>query len=621
MNKNLLILGAIAVAVLLLGTGFKLPGASAGGFSTLSLTQGTAYFSDDPFFSSPTYTLAVAADGSGGSLRGSFTPLDVAQYTNGNAPAGVFDIEINNNNESCVYTLKNNTIPVYSYGWTNACCNPGNWIYSVCSSAGTYCDGYNHCCTAGISQTKVGDIYLIDSVAHYDTKLQVSLINGADTYSTVLTPTNKNGEVAGIMRAQIVGNLQGDQSCPVPSTDTVLYRPVGTSSLQPKSAYYLSTILQQNTQYPSANPGFASYNSYITQFTGSNPVQSSYCDQVTYSGVETQYRCKPVSAVAIPLIKMYVKASVLGVVVPSGAPKIVSVTVPTADAADTTRYLVTLRNNGGSQDSFDISLTGKRQVNIVASRVSIAAGQEVVVPVYVQGSGIIGNYTFTATSVNNPTAKDTYTVRILINPFCDRVPEAGKIKFNTEYGCYWLCDNKYDVDQREKTCQVFGTFELSKIPYQAEYQGVKYQNIIVDGVLKENQPVNATLTQEFANEYHCTDIGKYATLNGYMGRVITNGAVFAPASKPNQYWLPAPVCNYAAEYGYKIVNGVAVETEGEFNYQAPAQGTNTGGSVVIVTQPPGTTPPTIPLMPKDQGIVLLLVLGAGVVVYKFILKR
>jgi hypothetical protein len=551
MRKEYLLIPAAAVVILAIAALFifqpRLPGTvidSYEGFTTLSLTQGTSYVSSDPFFNEPAYTLAVVADGSSAGARGTFTPDLVGEFTGNNRPSGPFGIEIQFQNQTCRYTLQSNPLPVYSFS---------TFQYPCTTSGGAYC--------TFTRASKSGDIYVIDSVPQYDTQITVTLNTTTNTYSTSLSTANRSGEVAGVMRASYIGALQGTQGCPVPSTTTVLYRPVNTNQLQPKSSSYLSQLTLISNLVsggyidgPLYSPGggytAGAANDIANQFFGSTGQASAYCPDPVFSGTATTYSCKPVSPVALPLLRLVVKASSLGVTSPSGIPKIISLSSPTAQAGNTTTFTVRIRNDGTEQDSFDLSVAGKAKVNLQAARISLAAGQQQDVPVLIQGAGIIGNYTLTAASVNSPNNKDSISFRLEVEPFCDRPAEPGKTKVATEYGCAWICQGGTDL--RERTCQPFGTFEPKGKAYNrtgdptstlpsGSYYALNGSFAEPGGDLKD-----------YSGEYHCTGIAQYTTLNGYMDSVLSGTrAPFVAQQAPNAYFVGAPICNYWAAYGYK----------------------------------------------------------------------
>jgi hypothetical protein len=629
MNKKTLAIGGVTVAVIAALLIFVVlgvrPASFAQGFSTLSLTQGTSFLSSDQFFNSPVYLLNLAVDGSSGTASGEFTPVDVAAFTGQNRPSGPFTIAVDLQNQTCLYTVKSpQTLEVWTYS---------TFQYPCTTSGGAYCSFPRG--------TKVGDVYIIDSVAHYNSQVKVDLTASGATHSFVLSPTQPSAQIDDVLRAQFVGSLQGAQSCPVPSADTVLYRPLGSNVLQPKPSYYLAQLqtIQPTSAgyidgplYQPAGTSIGNANQIANNFIGAAaPAGSAYCTSATWSGTETNLQCTPVSPVSIPIIKMYVKASVLGVVVPSSMAQIVSISNPTAAAGNTTAIDVTLKNTGDSQDSFDLSVSGKAKVNVQASRISLAAGEQKTATVLIQGAGLIGNYTLTATSVNDPENKDSVTFRLTIDPYCDRQAEPGKTKVSTEYGCAFVCPGT-GSDLRERTCQAFGTFEPKGKPYN------RTQDASCSLPSGSYYALNGSFCQksedqkDYGSELHCTGIGAYTSLNGYMDSVLAGGAKFVPPEKANAYFLGAPYCNYWAAYGYRWdgMQAVALD-EVQFydvfgNAPSPAQGTFTnatggGFSLPTITLPGQTVEAEHPLTYSDVTAVAIVAFIVLAIAGAYILTR
>jgi len=663
MDKNSAILCAAVMLALLFGC-VQGPGAAAGGgsgASTLAISE-FKYITNDAQYATA-YTILEAVDGSSGKQAVTLSPDQILQLTGTVRTPGPVYLETNLVNQTCRYSLKNDSIPVYTYSWvptyynqySNCDCQViiSSGCTAVCTS-GTC--GYNPHVCAGITRTKVGDIYPIDSVAHYDSQMQISL---GDLGIIALSPLVKNGEIAGVMRASFVGSWQGDQSCPVPSTDTVLFRPLNTNQLLPKSSYYVSTIIQQNAIPPTPEMGIEGYNSIEQNFISSNPSQSSYCSNVNYSGPSTTYSCTPTSSVAVPAVRLIVNANLVGVVLPSGQPKIISVSGGTASPGQTVNLAVTVQNIGNDSDSFDVSLTGPVALSFASARLNLSAGATGTANIQLQGAGVIGNYTVRAASVNAPLNTDSASARIEIEPFCDREPEPGKTRVATEYGCYWVCTGTNDM--REKTCQPFGTFEPRGIPYSRVYQSgqtsidadcsqINTPSICVAipicGYSQSvgcyaKDPLNPhyvgnipQLTdKDYSNEYHCIGVAAYMTLNDYMDKVSDGNAPFLPAQKQNAYWLGAPVCNYAAAFGYhwdgaqavivqeKVYAGGESPTQGSLSdYFPPVNQTQnqtqngTGGGIVITPPPSGDQSPIV-------IFEVLLAFAAAIVIGLYYLTR
>jgi len=553
-NKQIIPI-VIIIGVIIIGMFATNTFSIGGGFSTLSLTQGTKYVSSDTFFDGqPTYTLAVIADGSAGSLRGTFSPSQVADFTVGVQPQKGFAIAVDINNQTCKYTLGSKIGEAWTYEDFQYPCNTGG---------GSYCT-FHH-------GTKQGDLYYIDSTPHYDTQVKVSLTpDGSSPISVQLSPSLTSAEVAGVMKVSTVGSLQGTQGCPVPSSDTILYRPIGGAAMYPKPSYMISDLMKvqpvpagfigEQLYTPTGTTTSEANSIYNKLIDASKPQASSYCDNAVWLDTSTMYVCTPASPIALPMLKMVVKASELGVVIPSGIPKIISISSPTIEAGTTSKYDIQIQNIGTETDAFDIAIVGKTAISLSATRINLAAGQTQTIQARVQGSGIIGNYNVTATSVNDAKKTDSLAFKVKIDPFCDKTPETGKDKVSTEFGCMYVCSNQHTYDIKESDCIPFGNFET---------QG-KYASLSETGVDKYGHPIYTNLVG-LDSQLHCTGIGQYTNLIGYMDSIfkprifqytlqsdfdITK--IFIPQQRENLVWLPAPICNYVGVYGYTYKNGVAV---------------------------------------------------------------
>lgn len=551
------------------------------GYTTLALTQ-ASYISSDTFFNGePAYSLTVAVDGSSGKSRGTISPNDILEFTNDKTPSNSFDIEVVLENQTCKYTVQTqSSIPVYAYSWvpTRVVGGAGGgfpprdfgYISSGCAEYVAY-TRFTAC--ASISKTKIGEVYRIDSVSQYDSNLKINLITATENYETRLSTLVKSSEIEGTLRASFVGGLMGTQSCPIPSSDTVLYRPINTNQLLPKSSAYLSSLQLYKDTEPTPQNGYTDRTSLVNAFLASTGFSSAYCSGVQTIGQETIYSCTPQSPVSIPLVKLLVKADTLGIVVPSSQPEIIEVKTKLIEPATTFNLPVVIKNVGDETDSFDISVIGKREINTQPTRVSLSAGEQREVSVPIQGSGIIGDYKVLAVSANNPDMKDEYEFRIEIDMFCDRPAEAGKVKVSTEYGCYYLCQDTFKTDLREKTCEKFGTFE-TRGAYITYYQS----SVTLNGT-----PIYSTT--DYKDENHCLGIGKYTSLNNYMDNVKAGKIQpFVPSYKENAVWLPAPICNYVGLYGYTY-DGTKSNQIQEIEYMTTPQA-NSGVTQTLETFTP-----------------------------------
>lgn len=573
------------------------------GFSTLSLTQGTNYISSDQFYNGPSYSLVLAVDGSSGSAIGTITPDMVAEFTGNQKPSGPFDIKVEMLNQSCVNTMLNNSQLVYSYDIIQYSVSPGSDGPSGgCGAYGAYQLGQPTTSGSVYGITKYytcakrkidGELFVLDTATHYDSKIKVTLITQNGSNEIYLGSVNQNAEIPNVLRANIIGALQGSQSCPTPAVDTIIYRPYGSTDLQLKNKAFYSSIYAESQSQASSIEQANQFNNDLNSLKNSNAPSSSYCDLVNANPITTQYKCTPISPVAIPIIKLIVKASELGIVVPTGMPKIESYEVPTFTAANTGFINVKVKNIANQADSFDVSIAGKNQVNIQSTRIALGANEETIAKVPIQGSGIIGNYTILVVSVNNPNNQDSMQIKLMINPFCDKQPETGKVLVSTEVGCYYLCANELQTDIREKTCQPFGTFEQNGayITWETSTTSLNQSNHI---------------NHDYAGETHCLDIGKYTSMNNYMDAVASGKIqAFLPKSIENTYWLPSPICKYVGAYGFTYNDGIITEVTDQIYQSSAVLQSNLNGANSIISIPSqlnNSQSPSVPVNPSGPSI-------------------
>jgi len=103
------------------------------------------------------------------------------------------------------------------------------------------------------------------------------------------------------------------------------------------------------------------------------------------------YRCKPTNDVVYPELQLLVKASWIGVYIPSGKPEIKNVVVKPAYANEVGRVEATFENVANETDSFDVGLVCEDgSIGLGTQRISVDAGQETTV--YLGYSGDVNTY-------------------------------------------------------------------------------------------------------------------------------------------------------------------------------------------------------------------------------------
>lgn len=539
-NKKPLIIGGILVLVLLgilyffSSNIFSLAapppsGAMLEGGDAINLGQ-VQYISSDPFYKEPVLPLLVYVTGSSSyqtgttssSLfaTGAFSPSDIQSLAPNNAPilAQKFNL-YEAADTSCLYTVIDPHITLYSYGLLE--CRAGCGI-NDCFDQQTLCNGK--------VSTPVGSIYYIDSAPIYDTQVNVSLIleNGT-IYSTNVSWNNPSSELSSAGRVKYLQSGQGQQGCPVPSTNTILFRPINTNQLIPKSN------LDYNTWYNILQSGalsqqYGKLNNQLNVFLASNPVGSDKCKLVNTSAQQAIYKCRPDQPVSIPNLLITLKTSTIGIVIPSGIPKITNIQKSEIYAANLTQINVTVMNIADQTDSFDAKATAKIPITFTAFRQAIGSGQSAIIPVKIEGAGIIQNLNISVCSANSPGVCDSQLVKIQINPFCDKTKTAQQIFVVTDKGCQATCNNITTYDVNELTCQKFASL--------TDY-------------IRPTITIGNTTELKHIEGNHCTGIGQWTTMDNYMD-AVSAGILqpFYPTEKANFYWMPSPTCNYEPAYGY-----------------------------------------------------------------------
>lgn len=497
----------------------------------------------------------VALDGSAGSGTITFTPQQALQYGFQIQEPITFSLD-----QSCRYQFTNQSNIVYSLDLKdlgermNRCCGT---IFQCCSKCEYYkCSQYDKnyyqteisagvksapsgCnfnieyiktyCTKYVSQ---GSAYELDPSNFFITNVKVKIGNGEEKVIELST-IKREAEIDGIT-VKIIGSLMGSQSCPNAGSEVIAYKKSNEDifTLKDKIVYRQMDSMKKNT--PANMVWSSGYNSYYNAFINSKSYLSDYCEIKETDLQGTFVECTPNYPVAIPMLQIIIDGDKVGMVIPDGEPKILSIEGNTPkETADITPIKVKFQNVGTTVDSFDVALICDTDVNPASKRYTLEKNEIKDVQIEYSGSGIIEECILSINSVNKPNNKDEEEVKVIIYPMCSKPqPSVNHKKVQTEYGCFWLCKNGYqlDVDNR---CQ----------------------------------PIDFTNPSRYkTDEEVCVGIGQYVNLYDYARGINKtlegigdyNVVSFVPTKLTNQHFIPAPYCNYVAEYGYEIVNGKAI---------------------------------------------------------------
>lgn len=487
------------------------------------------------------------------------------------------------------------------------------------------CASYHLTSVAGCEQTYnqvIGDAYYLDPAPRYGYKVEINLTIDDKTYSEIMTDTQTTGG-NDAFRFEYVSGGQGQQACPAnPDMLVFVQNKFDKNPITLKSAISEQSVA--NSQAVMTTPttilsNLASHKIFVDNFIASSPHLGQYAsaqgyynngtvsslDQATSVLYGGQVKVDTVGTTNVPHFMLYINAEKLVIHVPSGNPKIISVTASPAEAATRAPIAIKTRNDGET-DTFEASLNGG-DASSLSSKTQIVAGATEDLIVDYQGAGFVGSYNVSVHSVNSPQNQDSMMVKLKVNPFCTQDNPDGSHKLvQTEYGCAFVCDNYAQYDVINAGCK--------KID---DYDRCNYE--VINGT-KE------CVSQDSYNGIHCTGEGKYLKMDKYMDAVFKNQIqAFIPTQKEHSYFIVEnqgiPVCKYVNEFGY--ASGAELDS-----FKLDYSRAMSSASLASITEPTiptittnGTTTevPQIPVKPPSSsqiisGVDNLLLAGAILVV-------
>ncbi len=607
------------VAVLSFSGVFSLVGATP-----ITCTQ-PKYISTDPYYQNGTFQCTMVASGSGKYLETTLSPAD-AQNLFGvitNQPAKI-TVEVLKDN--CRYQFNNISYPIYSYAIERQSIGYSNGFYTCsCSMANPACNSATtqavkgtyvgtspikcsvQSCQAGstvysgscdnVWRKQIGVGYKLDPSVAYDFQMRINMTLNNQTYSGTINSQNTS-IFTPAFRAELLGQLQGQQSCPAnPDVAAFVNSSLSSAPLKYVSAAQLQAVINQGYSIADLTTALSngdSYNTITSSMLASSPnvgQYASYNFSNTSSLQTAMISIEPTGTVSVPVFNLYINAQSVGIHVPSGQPKIQSVTASPTLAA--TRAGVNIQvTNLGETDSFDGSVTcGSNPVSPFSSRISVQSNQTVNVSVNTEYAGFIGTCTAEVHSVNSPQKSDSQSVKLTFYPYCARsAPSPAHQMVFTSLGCAFVCPNYGQLDV--STGKPIDVFDASCGVITSYDRCTDYQN-------------GTCTNQASYTGYHCTGDGTYMTMNNYMDAVLHGAQPFIPAQQANKYFIATvdykPVCKYIDAYGYSNGQPVASLT---FDYAAGyPQGTEVLSPVNVSTPVPQqpATPPAGPPAPVTSG--------------------
>lgn len=332
--------------------------------------------------------------------------------------------------------------------------DPGEWCYPSEPEIRSY--GYNAWCRGQCDKVhwRVMHIaglpwyygYKIDTVAVPKFTVEVILENAeGENVSAIITDKDLVANLGDVGRVKFAGSLIAQQFCPQPAIDKAIVKDIQTGKM--KVVYrtdYEDYVNTFDSLVKLSNEGFAHRGSdprtsvdvlqgYIERLN--NKISNMYYTNITdncYIVDNNIYKCIPEKDVIYPQLQLLVKASWIGVYIPSGKPEILSVNVREAYANEVGRVEVRFKNVGNLTDSFDVKLECNKVIDLGVQRVEVSPGEETTV--FLSYVGDVGDYDckVKVQSVNNPNNyaySDSFGIKVEerpekeINiPTCENVP-------------------------------------------------------------------------------------------------------------------------------------------------------------------------------------------------------
>lgn len=443
-KKDWWIIGAVGVfalfvVLLYVGPKIGLPffSVTSTGFSTLALSNiGTT--SNDPNLAGQVWFLTVSQNGAGQSAYASQGTTIKNDQTGATSNPITISIDLTQN--YATYPIFNQGVPIQHISYTTVSYKPftankgcpssySNYIsYGAVPYVSTvYC--YNF-----VTDGYYGTIGPADQ--HFTSTINVQGSGGSDSCTISNTGANSCYSRSGNVYASWEGSLISGASPPSP-TDQGIDAIYDTST----NGWKTSSSVNYN-QYKNAIDNFQTcLNSIPVGFTTTNadscfisvnspeqgvmagfPFTTSGGVSATTSGSQSsgQIMINLPQQFSFPLITLKIKAALVGINIPVGQPKILSALTQTFQTGTQGNVAVTVENVGSASGSFNVGITcsgtqfSQQGVSQTISGLAPKAQQTINLPVTanVLSGTAKGSCTVTATDMNNPSNKATYSVTL-----------------------------------------------------------------------------------------------------------------------------------------------------------------------------------------------------------------
>jgi|GEM_PF-6515983 hypothetical protein len=431
-NRNIIagVILVVAILIILVSFGaFKLPfSVINSGFSTLSLSSINVN-SNDPVLGGQTWFLTVSQNGASQSAYVDNSAVLKDDTTGATSNPMTISLTLNKNYAS--YNIFNQGVPIRHLEYTTTSytainlltgtsgCNTAVWNNYQIFQQVSYCFNY-------VTDGYYGTIGQANQVFQSTVNVQGS--GGSDSCTISNTGANTCYSQAGNLYASWVGSLVSGASAPDPSSQGIVavYN-TATGGWKTANQNSYQTYSQQNINSCITSGGtncFNQYNNYESAFMNGYSFTSTGGNVAYTQGTQNsgQVILNLPQQFNFPVITMGIKASMVGINILSGKPKILSATPQVFQTGQTGTIQATVENVGTATGSFNVGATctnGFSQTGNSLTISSLAPNSQNTVYIPITANVVSGTNegtcTVTATDISNSLNSDTKTVSVSAN--------------------------------------------------------------------------------------------------------------------------------------------------------------------------------------------------------------
>lgn len=441
------------LAIVMLVLVFMMTLAGALGFSTLSASQ-TDIVSNDKATNGPAWLLTVAENGNDQYAVGTFAGSDI-KASNGTHAQYDLKLEIKNTQNTCQYSFDNNYVPIYNvqvkaYSFTDlltgadskdCIANPLHVAYAKESLAfKSYC----------YIKQQTGQVLPLSTPTTVFSSEIIASANGKTVNGTVGNTGQRTVSLVDPSSGQVYataswqGNLASGEQCKNPSDGNGVIGVTnnGNFQLSDATAYknYDSTAKDLYNCLGAVSGGntFPSHDQYLacvkTYNDRSNQLLTKTANPYWANAVigNGQARITLSNLVQYPVMTFRAKLSWLGIVIPVGKPKIISLETQPFTEGSTGNIHATIKNIGDSRGAFSVT----SDCADIAAQASISRTLQldpqntgdVDLPITCKAitKEVKATCTVTVQDVNNPSYQDKMTVSADCKPISICTPTAQR---------------------------------------------------------------------------------------------------------------------------------------------------------------------------------------------------